>query len=222
MAEFDWKIAKATQACCLCRQPFGPGQAYYSALFQAQDSFSRQDYCAGCFQDKRPENVFYFWKATAPDQEAEARRAGHRRRPVVDIEYVFEFFKRLEEGAVSGQNSGAAQRLAFRYILALMLTRKKMLVQDGRKAGANGGEIQVFREKRGGQAHEVSVPALSPDEVTAVTAELGVLLGLTPPAAPSAAGGASAESTPAGGTPQAVEAHVAGDDAAATTRRTAG
>lgn len=192
MPEFEWRIAKLGQACCQCGAAFAPGQAYVSALFQEAASFSRQDYCAGCFQSRRPENVFYFWKATRPEPEANARKE-RRRQPAVDVEYVLEFFKRLESAPPGAEpEGGAAQRLAFRYVLALMLARKKVLVLQGRNADAGGREVHTFAERHGGQTHLVPEPALSPEQMTAVSAELGTLLGLAPPAArqPAEAGAA--------------------------------
>ncbi|MCY3020486.1 MAG: hypothetical protein NTW87_15810 [Planctomycetota bacterium] len=181
MADSEWKITKAGQTCCLCSARFAVGQSYFSALLQGPEAFVRQDYCPACFQNKRPDNVFYFWKAAQPDPEAELE--GRRRRPLVDAEYVFEFFKRLGEGSVSDSRGPVSQRLAFRYILALMLARKKLLVFEGRKKDAAGADVHLFRERRGGEIHQVHEPALSPEEVAAVSAELGTLLGLTPPAA---------------------------------------
>jgi len=175
----EWKIPKALQSCCLCQEPLSPGTPYYSALFTEAETFSRRDYCVRCFQSEPPEKVFYFWRATLP--EPGTRERIPRRRPAVDTEYVLEFFNRLEEGAARAERDNAgAQRASFRYVLALMLARKKMLVFEGKKMGADGREVHLFREKRGGQKHEVQEPALSPEAIAAASAELGALLGVTP------------------------------------------
>ena len=193
MADLEWKFAKASQACCLCQGSLNPGQPYYSALFMEATGkmFSRRDYCVRCFQGGPPPDVFYFWRAAQPERERKDHDA--RRRPAVDLEYVLEFFKRLEERetlaeqdgmALSADSGTRAQRLVFRYVLALMLARKKVLVLEGKKAGSGGSEVHIFREKRGGQKHEVREPALSPEAIAAASAELGTLLGVTPPPAP--------------------------------------
>lgn len=179
MAEHDWKIAKAGAGCALCNAQFSPGVQYFSALLQTAESLERKDYCVNCFPAQRPPEMYYYWKRTQPDPEA----PDPRRQPVVDTEYVFDFFRRLEEsGAPSSERgSGSAQRVAFRYILALMLTRKKVLIFETKKNDPSGIAIHVYRERRGGQAHEVYEPVLNEEEVLSVSAELGVLLGLTPP-----------------------------------------
>jgi hypothetical protein len=173
----EWKIAKPGAACSLCNAPFvsavpeneQPPVNYYSVLLQKPEGLVRQDFCLNCFKDKRPADVYYFWKAVPPSRDP----AAARKQPVVDVEYVLEFFKRLE-------GDPTPQRIAFRYILALMLTRKKLLIAEGKGGSENGMDVQLFREKRGSQSHRVLSPELNQDEITAVSAELGELLGLTP------------------------------------------
>lgn len=178
MADHEWNFAKAGSACCACQTAFAPEQRYFSALIQTPGGgIVRQDYCAGCFEAKRPENIFYFWKAAQPGEGESLKQ----HRPRIDVEYVFEFFKRLE-------GDSAPQRVAFRYILALMLSRKKIVLFEGKKKDTAGNEVHLFREKRGGQIHPVIEPALNEEEISSVSAELGVLLGLTPPPPKAPAG----------------------------------
>jgi hypothetical protein len=177
LAEFEWKIAKPGEGCAECKAPFKIEQAYYSALVQTPESLQRLDYCADCFQQKRPENVYYFWKSVRPDPENDTRNKV--RKPVLDIDFVTDFFKRLED-------DNGPQKVAFRYILALMLARKKVLIAEGKSKDASGQDVHIFREKRGGQSHKVFEPSLSEEEIASVSTELGTLLGLTPPPAPVA------------------------------------
>ena len=178
--DHEWKIAKPGAACCSCQRPFvAPAEvgdeappvtdSYFSALFSAANGLARKDFCADCFREKRPADVYYFWKTAIAAGDA----AAARKPAPVDVEYVLEFFKRLE-------GDGAPQRIAFRYILALMLTRKKVLAADGKSRDGAGIELQVFREKRGGLSHRVYAPELQADEIAVVTDELGALLGLKP------------------------------------------
>jgi len=204
VAENEWKIAKAGGACSLCAAALGanaPGgaQPYFSALFQKPEGLVRQDFCTACFQGKRPADVYYFWKAAPQSPDADAKK----RAPVVDIDFVLDFFKRLE-----GDN--APQRVAFRYILALMLTRKKLLVFEQKKKDAEGRDVQLYREKRGGVSHQVVEPSLTEEEITNVSAELGTLLGLTPAPAAAAAGAPTASG-------DGTTAEAAGDGAGVVT-----
>jgi len=206
VSEHEWKIAKPGAQCTACSAGLNVvGKVYFSALIQTPEGLQRRDFCEECFQKNRPDDVYYFWKTIHRDEEEKNKR----RQPVVDVDFVLDFFKRLgtESGEPGEGQPAIPQRLPFRYILALMLTRKKVLVQDERRQNAAGQDVQVFREKRGGAVHEVVEPNLSPEEISAVSAELGVLLGLKAP-----------EDKPAQPSPPAEQAPQADQNAGAGTQ----
>jgi hypothetical protein len=177
----EWKIAKSNQTCVLCGARFGATQDYFSALFEQGSSFERRDYCATCFKEHRPANVYSFWKTAVPEEEE-----GKPRRPVLDAESVLEFFRRLGE-------ERDPRRISFRFVLALMLARKKVLKLERNARAAEGAEVLVFVERRSGERHEV--PSLQMDEtaLAAASEELGRLLGLAPP--PATAGNSGTDKT---------------------------
>jgi hypothetical protein len=195
VAEFEWNIAKPGPQCCACQAGFAVEAPYYSALLQEATGLVRKDFCNNCFQTQRPADLYYFWKTQISAEDTEGRKAW-KQKPVVDVEYVFDFFKRLD-------GDPNPQQIAFRFILALMLTRKKILVADGRTTLPDGASAQVFAEKRGGQKHTVVEPSLSEAEIDSVSAELGVLLGLKPPPAKAPAEPADAVAATGEGTPEA-------------------
>lgn len=181
MAENEWKIGRAGTHCKSCNAAFEPGNAYYSMLLNAEadakeknetdgGGFVRADLCVTCFTDKRPENVFYFWKTMLSAADSAEPK---KQRTVVDVDNVFEFFKRLE-------GEKAAQKVAFRYILALILARKKRLQAAERRDGADGRPVQIYREKGSSVDHPVTEPELSAEEIAGLSDELGVLLGMAP------------------------------------------
>jgi hypothetical protein len=87
----------------------------------------------------------------------------------VDDELLMDCFRRLDGQVV-------AERLSFRYVVALLLMRRKRLkfeearVEDGR-------EILRLRCARGGDYYEVVNPRLSEAEMAAVQAEVFQVLG---------------------------------------------
>jgi hypothetical protein len=177
----QWKIAKSHQTCVLCGAKFDTTQGYFSALFEQGSSFERRDYCAACFKEHRPPDVYSFWKTAVPEEDE-----GKPRRPVLDAESVLEFFRRLGE-------ERDPRRVSFRFVLALMLARKKVLKLERNARAADGAEVLVFVERRSGERHEV--PSLQMDEaaLTAASGELGRLLGLAPPPARAAPKGDEAQ-----------------------------
>lgn len=184
MSENEWKIKKTGPHCEQCNLEFQQGVAYYSALTQVLekhieepgkesrlgDEFNRSDFCEACFQSARPAEVYYYWKTTLAQPETTAPR---KTRTVMDVDHVLEFFKRLE-------GESAQQKVAFRYILALILARKKLLQTSERRTDSEGRPVQVYREKSGGGEHVVVEPELTAEEISGLSDELGVLLGMTP------------------------------------------
>lgn len=164
----EWNIAKSNQTCQLCEAKFGVGASYFSAIFVRAEGFERRDFCLSCFQDRRPENVYSYWKTAVPDAEEEDAR------PKVDLDSVLDFFRRLDGDA-------DAKRIAFRYVLALMLTRKKVFKLDGSERREDGSEVLVFAARKGGEKHAVVQPDIDENEIGAVSEELGQLLGIAPP-----------------------------------------
>lgn len=220
MAEQGWKFSKRGAGCAQCGRPFAVGEEVVSALFdvlaagrdlpsetgaaeapvepsknaagttEADDQkksrenagFSRRDFCPDCFKTLPTETVFSFWKSFAADPEARKERTC---APRIAWEDVLEFFRRL-----AGETD--PQRRAFRYALALMLSRRKILRLDGsrRKKNESGGEedLLLFIERapgRGGWAagerHEVVQPTLDESALGAISGELGRLLGFPEP-----------------------------------------
>lgn len=174
----------------MCKAEFQPGAEYYSTLDDRAGpddaagpekhvlgALHRNDYCIACFQSQRPAEAFYFWKASVPlaqDSDSVVKPA----RPVMDLEHVFEFFKRLEQET-------APQKIAFRYVLALILARKKILQSAGQRKDADGRAVQVYKEKGSAVEHAVIEPELSAEEIAGLSDELGTVLGLSA-AAPAA------------------------------------
>jgi hypothetical protein len=188
--EENWKIAKPSACCCSCQARFQPGQVCYSVLYDRNAVFERRDYCSTCFHAAPPADCFSFWRNTVPEEDFSARR-----KVRLDVEALLDLFKNL---------GGAPEpkRAAFRYVLALMLARKRVLKLEGSRRGREGGEMLLFSERQSESRHEVAQPALSETELAEVSDELGRLLGLPSPPpsatpAPDAAG--ASESAAAGG-----------------------
>src|SRR5882724_12986782 len=78
MTENEWKFGKTGEQCQLCERGFAEGEAYFSALIQSQEQLQRRDFCADCFQSRRPADVYYYWKTSNVKADAHAKKA----RPV--------------------------------------------------------------------------------------------------------------------------------------------
>jgi len=174
LADTEWKIARSTHTCCLCQAKFAIKQPYYSFLVNSNGPLERRDYCLTCFEQHRPEAFFSFWKTAVPEPQS-----GSKPKPVLDVESVLGFFRSLA-------GDGDPLRVRFRYVLALMLMRKKIFKLSGSERG-EFGETLIFVERPSNEHHAVLQPTLEEAELESVSAELGRLLGITPAAPVEAA-----------------------------------
>ncbi len=197
----DYHFGKRAGACSACGHEFAVGEEYHSALrldaaappppepqpeeaaepaetdagTPAEDAtppvdvgglpFSRVDLCASCWDAEKAGEFFSSWKSLVPD-ESEDRRPLARQ---IDAETIYDMFRRLE-----GQADPAQQR--FRFILALMLMRKKRLRFTG-VADSPRGEHLVLDDRHEGITHKVLDPGLGEEEVDAMRGQIDRLLG---------------------------------------------
>ncbi|MFO0880669.1 MAG: hypothetical protein U0840_25255 [Gemmataceae bacterium] len=157
----DYQIQATTRRCVVTGEEFRAGDRFYSVLMEEAGRFVRKDYSEKGWNGP-PEGYLGFWKtrlagATTP------------RRPPVDDEMLMDCFLRLE-----GQSE--ANRVAFRYVLALLLIRRKRLrLEDTTREGPH--EVLLVRCLRKGDRYRVMEPGLSDLELEAVQDDVFQLLG---------------------------------------------
>ncbi len=156
----DWKIERGEKKCAGCGKGFAELETYFSALFDRQETFQRLDYCAACWKGEAAE-MFSFWQTKMPPKE-------EKRKLLVDDGVLVDFFLKLE---------GATDELKvnFRYILALVLMRKKLLKFVDVKRDENG-EFLVMEMPKEKQRFEIFNPQLSEEKISLLTEEVGKIL----------------------------------------------
>ncbi len=156
----DWEIKKTLGQCCVTQRAFGPGEEYYAALVDTESGLERRDYGAECWQSERPA-VYCFWKTRMPDTE-------QKKKLFVDDEMLMSFFERLAEET-------EAEKLAFRFVLALILMRKRKLKYDGMKV-EDGLERWTLRVTGEDRLAEVINPHLTEDQIEQLSSQMGQIL----------------------------------------------
>jgi hypothetical protein len=183
----DWRIHRREHRCARCERAFEEGEELFSLLFFEADRLRREDHCAACFDgppagEARGELPFelLFWRT---------RHALDRRtRFAVDFAAIEELFVALE--------GGPGNREELRYLLALLLLRKKRLKLVGVRRHASGETLCVRRPRRQ-EEFEVLVFELDSERALALKSELArvfegagveALAGAREDAAPAAGG----------------------------------
>lgn len=133
----DWKIERRGGGCADCERGFEDGERHVSALRVLEGELSRSDVCDACWR-----------KNTAPDAEAGAlfwwrtRHFADKKRTVqLDLGALEELFVELE-----GREEERLREL--RYVLCLLLMRKRRVKVERIERGAEGESFIVKRPRR--------------------------------------------------------------------------
>ncbi|MFM9957869.1 MAG: hypothetical protein ACKVZJ_07320 [Phycisphaerales bacterium] len=172
MTSMTYEFGRRTGVCAVTGRGFAPAEHYIATLVETPtdegETLARVDYSLDAWASSvRPERLFAFWKTTYEDRDDGRTR-------LVDDASLLSMFEQLE-GVTE------PRRVAFRYVLALLLIRKRLLVHAGEKAG-----VLLVQEKLTGPGSvaaqakapviEVSDPKLDAAAVAEVTQQLESVL----------------------------------------------
>ena len=176
----EWNIKPRSRACAVCGRVFsGAGAAEsadggglapaagapcVSALFQAEGGFERRDYCPGCWAGRTDGGEpFSQWQSVV------APPAAAKEEPI-KRETAEALFRRLVE-----LDDPANVNVV--YILAVMLERKRRLVERDAKPRPEGGILRIYEQKSSGDTFLVVDPQLRLDAIGEVQKQVVALLG---------------------------------------------
>lgn len=156
-----YEIARNSKRCCVSERELRPGEVYFSALIDAPGGMQRKDFAAENWTGPPADTVGYWKGRIPPDDKPKAAQ------PISD-EAMLELFEKWE-------NSDDAEKVQLRYVLALLLIRRKALkLQD--MVQSEEGEYLIVQRPRQKQTHRVRDPHLAEDQVQRVEQELTRLL----------------------------------------------
>lgn len=165
----DWKIRSTLAKCEMSGEPFQDGEVFYTCIFDdsGTEGFTRRDYSVGAWKKNRKKmdpKPFSFWKSTykakVPVKIAEENAMEHR-----SIEGMLRGF--IEEDKPGTENA--------RYILALMLERKKTLIPVDTQV-TESRTLLFYEHADNGDVFFVVDPGLRLDEIETVQREVVDLL----------------------------------------------
>jgi hypothetical protein len=156
----DYQIEANTRRCAATGRELRSGEKFYSVLLDEAGKFIRMDYADDAWPGP-PQQVFSFWTGRVPPADD--------RRPRIDDDLLMDCFQRLDGQA-------AADRLQFRYVVALLLMRRKRLkFEEARLEGDQ--ELLRLRCVRTKTLYEVANPRLTEAETGRVQEEVFRVLG---------------------------------------------
>lgn len=166
----EYRVARPTGRCARRDVPLEPGTTCIAALVEREDDdgFDRLDYSLEAWESgARPDCLFSYWKTTVPEPN-------EKRKLLVDDAVLMDLFERLADDDLP-------QRQAFRFVLALILMRKRLLRFVGRARGKAGDETEQWLLKpRGADPEDEPIvllnPQLSDDDVRELSDQLSEVL----------------------------------------------
>jgi len=160
MATSGFELGRRSENCALTGKPLFPGDHVITALFEkeGEEGLERRDYFAAAWDEgPRPRNVFAFWRGTVPDPSAKPKT-------LIDSESVMSIFESLAD-------DDDPKRQLFRYLLALVLVRKRMLSIIDTRPGENGRGSLMFVRPRGTPPEAEPIQVIDPGVDEASVAE---------------------------------------------------
>lgn len=157
----DYPIEVDTRRCTVTGRELQPGERFYGVLVEEEGKLIRKDYAADCWQGP-PERAFSFWAGRVPPRET-------NRRPKIDDELLFDCFRRLDNPEDEG-------RVQFRFVVALLLMRRKRLRFE-EAISHEDGEVLRLRDGRTRELYDVMNPRLDDEQIQTVQDEVLHVLG---------------------------------------------
>jgi hypothetical protein len=165
----DYNISKPACLCQGCSRQLQPGEKFTAALKEAAtaggDEYVREDYCQDCWpawQGKLGADILGVWQSAVPQGK-------EKKKVFIDDDLLINFFNRLE-------NADTPAGVNLRFVLALVLMRKKLLVYDKMEKLDDSQEIWLMRFKGSDEVQRVVNPRLDEQKIADVSMQLGQIL----------------------------------------------
>lgn len=155
----DYEIQRCTRHCHKTGRELSPGETFYTALLADGGAVVRHDFAAEAW-DGPPERAIGWWKSHVP--VGDAKRASWAPNDV-----MLELFESL--GAEPAQQD-------FRYVLTLLLIRRRVLRMDETERDPAGPEVLSLHCPKRETDYRVAVVMPTPEREAEIQRELERLL----------------------------------------------
>lgn len=163
----EYNIRKTSGQCSTCDKQIDPGVEFTATVSEGPDELVRNDYCDACAETLSEETlaaVLCKWRTIAPHPE-------EKKKLLVSDDLLVNLFERLSE-------TEDPSKINFRYVLALVLMRKKLLIYDRMSTDDEGQETWSMHLKGSDppDEHLVIDPKLTEDQIAEVSESLGEIM----------------------------------------------
>jgi len=173
----DYNIRRADGRCDGCGKALESGAQFTATLKERRQEFFRQDFCDEC-RAKAPKtddaDVLCVWRGRVPEPT-------EKKKLLIDDDLLVNLFERLGDSPAErapGEQADTADeaRTRFRYVVALILMRKKLLIYDRMNTDDREREIWTMHLRGRDEKVFVTDPKLTEDQIAEVSADLSEIM----------------------------------------------
>lgn len=155
----DYEIQRCSRHCHATGRDLLPGETYYSVLQAEGAETKRYDFSVEAWQGP-PAEAIGWWKSRIPDPQAE-------RKHWAPNDVMLQLFDQLAQ---------QPQQQDLRYVLALLLVRRRVMRLEQNEANLPGSSTMVLYCPRRDATYEIPVVVPEPSRIEQIQQELGRLL----------------------------------------------
>ena len=155
----DFEIQRCSRRCAATERDMVDGEICFSVLLREGAQIVRRDYAREAWQGP-PADAIGWWQTTIVDPKA-------GRTHWAPNEVMLDYFERL------GEDPTAADA---RYVLALLLVRRRVLRLDSTEQAASGENVLVLHSHRDDAQYRVTETLPTPERAAEIQQHLAALL----------------------------------------------
>jgi hypothetical protein len=133
-----------------------------AALRETPAALERVDVCLQCWPDFDKNGLLGFWQTVMPQSTA-------KKKVFIDDDVLCDLFERLADAAEPA-------KINFRFVLGLILMRKRRIVYESTRVDSGGAEIWSVRFRGREDKLDLLNPRLNEQQVAEVSTQLGEIL----------------------------------------------
>lgn len=156
-----YDVSRPLGRCHVSGNPIEPGEKFMAALRETSIGFERIDVSMAAWDQYDRSGVLAFWQAVMPRAEA-------KKRLFVDDTVLCDLFERLSDAS-------EPIKLNFRFVLGLILMRKRLLIYDTTRVDGER-ELWSVRLKGRDDAMDLLNPKLDEQQILEVSQQLNQVL----------------------------------------------
>lgn len=157
----NYEIPRPAGACTVSGKVIAPDEKFIAAVRETPAGFERVDVSTEHWEQFDKSSLLGFWQATMPHLQ-------QKRKVFVDDEVLCSLFERLADASEPA-------KVNFRFVLGLILMRKRLLVYETTRHDA-GHDVWVVRLRGKEQKLDLLDPKLDETQVSDVSQQLHQIL----------------------------------------------